>query len=307
MNDLNPLPESDHHQAADPPPTVFTLTPGVVLTFGRRVGVVLTALFCAYLFFCTIALIAYRWVDPPITGVQLQRSVAAWGAEESYDRTYDPIPIAAVDEDMLLAVVAAEDARFFQHTGIDWKAVEEAIEDNQERGYVYRGGSTITQQLVKNLFQTTHSSFVRKGFEVPLTYLAELILSKERILALYVNVIEWGPGVFGISAAAHHHYDIPPSRLSRYRAAALAACIPNPLYRTPGRMGRYTRIILRRMRQLEKIEPYFSANAFSPTVRPALAKGSWPSRRIAGLRGGGPATQLAGIASFPATPTKLTP
>lgn len=251
-------------------PDVFTLTPRVILTFARRVGAGIAALGCAYLFLCTLALIAYRWTDPPITGVQLQRSVAAWHAGEAFNRKYDPVSLASIDEDVILAVVAAEDARFFQHSGIDWKAVEEAIEDNRERGYVYRGGSTITQQLVKNLFQTTHSSFFRKGFEVPLTYLAEIILSKERILTLYLNVIEWGPGVFGVSAATRHHYDIDPSRLSRYRAAALAACIPNPLYRTPGRMGRYTRIILRRMGQLEKVEPYFVSGGSSALPAPKL-------------------------------------
>ncbi len=263
---MNPI--ENHH------PEVFTLTPGVILTFARRVGMALLAVICSYLFLCTLALVAYRWVEPPMTGVQLQRTVSAWWAGDPFVRTYDPVPIASVDDDVILAVVAAEDARFFQHTGIDWKAIEEAIEDNRERGYVYRGGSTITQQLVKNLFQTTHSSFLRKGFEVPLTYLAEMILSKERILSLYLNVIEWGPGVFGIAAATQHHYDIDPSRLSRYHAATLAACIPNPLYRTPGRMGRYTRIILQRMRQLEKMEPYFVTSNSFPHVAPQLDGGA---------------------------------
>jgi monofunctional biosynthetic peptidoglycan transglycosylase len=97
---------------------------------------------------------------------------------------------------------------------------------------------------------TTHSSFVRKAFEIPLTYLAELILSKDRRLDLYLNVIEWGQGVYGADPAARHYYGVPASRLSRYQAATLAAVIPSPRKRSPQRMGWYTSIILRRMVQL---------------------------------------------------------
>lgn len=236
---------------------VFTLTPDVMRrwlwTAARSVVVVLLA----YYTLCTVLLVAYRWVDPPITGVQLQKSVAAWVAGTTVERRYEPVPLSHIDDDLELAVVSAEDTRFFQHTGIDWKAIGEAIEDNRERGRLYRGGSTITQQLAKNLFQTTHSSLLRKGLEVPLTYLTEIVLPKERILELYLNVIEWGPGVYGAEAAARHHYGSSAASLSRWRAAALAACIPNPLARTPGRMGSYTRTILGRMRQVEQIDPNF--------------------------------------------------
>lgn len=210
-----------------------------------------------YLGTCSILLVIYRWADPPTTGVQIQRRVQSWTSDEDYQKRYEPVPLSAIDDDLELAVVAAEDTRFFQHTGIDWKAISEAIEDNRERGRVHRGGSTITQQLVKNLFQTTHSSFIRKGFEVPLTYAAEIVLPKDRILELYLNVIEWGPGIYGAEAASRHHYNQSASTLSRYRAAALAACIPNPLVRRPHRMHSYTTTILGRMNQLEKIEPRF--------------------------------------------------
>jgi monofunctional biosynthetic peptidoglycan transglycosylase len=147
-------------------------------------------------------------------------------------------------------VIAAEDGRFFEHFGVDWKAVEKAMEDNRRRGTMWRGGSTITQQLVKNLFMTTHSSLVRKAFEVPLTFLAELLLPKERILTLYLNVIEWSSGVYGAEAAARHYFGAPASGLSRYQAASLAAVIPAPRSRSPQRMGSYTSTIQRRMAQM---------------------------------------------------------
>jgi monofunctional biosynthetic peptidoglycan transglycosylase len=209
----------------------------------------------AYLGLCTLLLVAYAVVDPPTTGVQMQRRVEAWladGDAPPYVKRYAPVPRAALDADLALAVVSAEDTRFYQHAGIDWKAVREAIEDNRERGRVWRGGSTITQQLVKNLFQTTHSSFVRKGFEVPLTYAAELVLSKDRILTLYLNVIEWDRGVYGAEAAAQHHYGQPAARLTRAQAAALAACIPDPRRRAPAAMGSYARTIRQRMAIVER-------------------------------------------------------
>ena len=250
--------EEDVEHNSDGEHEVFILTPDVMRSWTWSGARWITFTVGSYYLLCMLLVISYRWVDPPTTGVQLQRSLAAWWDGGGYRTVYRPVPLASIDEDLKLAVVAAEDTRFFQHTGIDWEAIGEAVEDNRERGFVYRGGSTITQQLAKNLFQTTHSSFLRKGMEVPLTYLVEIFLPKERILELYLNVIEWGPGVFGVEAAVQHHYGHSAAVLSRYRAAALAACIPNPLVRTPGRMPRYTRTILRRMYQLERIEPRFA-------------------------------------------------
>ena len=235
---------------------VFILTPDVVRAWAWNTTRGFTLTVGSYYLLCALLIVSYRWVNPPTTDVQLQRSIEAWwNGDDTYETTYLPVPLAAIESNLELAVVAAEDTRFFQHNGIDWEAIGEAIEDNRERGFVYRGGSTITQQLAKNLFQTTHSSFLRKGMEVPLTYLIEIFLSKERILELYLNVIEWGPGVFGVEAAVQHHYGRSADTVTRYRAAALAACIPNPLARTPGRMYQYARTILRRMYQLERIEP----------------------------------------------------
>jgi monofunctional biosynthetic peptidoglycan transglycosylase len=147
-------------------------------------------------------------------------------------------------------VVAAEDTHFYKHHGIDWHAVDVVIEEDLDEGRIVRGGSTITQQLVKNLFLTTSRSWIRKGFEFGLAPVAELVLNKRRILELYLNVIEWGPGVYGAEAAAEYHYHASVARLSRDQAARLAAVIPNPLHRRPARMSHYTAIIETRMSQM---------------------------------------------------------
>ncbi|AEN73611.1 monofunctional biosynthetic peptidoglycan transglycosylase [Rhodothermus marinus SG0.5JP17-172] len=199
---------------------------------------------------CTLALLAYRFWFPPITGVQLQRCIESWLAGESCRRTYLPRPRTQLSEQLACAVVAAEDTRFYTHWGFDWEALREAWEANRRQQRIRRGGSTITQQLVKNLFMTTHRSYLRKAMEAPLTLLAELLLSKERILTLYLNVVEWGPGIYGAEAAARYHYGKPGRQLTRYEAAALAACLPAPLRRRPQQMGWYTSIILERMRLL---------------------------------------------------------
>ena len=212
----------------------------------RKVGLVLVA----YYGLCTVCLLLFNVVTPPTTGVQMQRRVESWFRDADYTKRRHSVSREALSAHLRHAVVAAEDARFYEHWGIDWQAVRQALKDNQQPGRSRRGGSTITQQLVKNLFMTTHSTVVRKVMEVPLTYLAELLLSKERILDLYLNVIEWGDGVYGAEAAAQHHYGASAKTLSRRRAAGLAACIPAPRSRTPQGMPRYTNTILRRMRQM---------------------------------------------------------
>jgi monofunctional glycosyltransferase len=197
---------------------------------------------------CTVLLGAYNFVPPPVTGVQIQRQFEAFFETEPYRHQYRPVARAEISTQLARAVVSAEDGRFYQHRGVDWKAIQEAVEDNR-RGR-RRGGSTITQQFVKNLFLTTHSNFVRKALELPLAYIAELVLPKERILTLYLNVIEWDRGVYGAEAASRHYFGIPARDLSRYQAASLAAVIPNPRQRSPQSMGTYTNTILRRMSQM---------------------------------------------------------
>jgi monofunctional biosynthetic peptidoglycan transglycosylase len=216
------------------------------LTWGRRFFVGVTSVLATYLGGCVVALGLYAAIFPPITGVQVQRRVEAALAGAPAEQAYDPVPLTQIDRDLARAVVAGEDSRFFRHWGIDWKEVGKAIQAYR-RGEDLRGASSITQQLVKNLFLTTHSTVFRKALEVPLTIAAELLLSKRRILELYLNVIEWGPGVYGAEAATHYHFGTSARPLTRSRAAALAACIPNPLDRRPQTVGSYQYVILERM------------------------------------------------------------
>lgn len=208
------------------------------------------AALAAFYGLCTVWLVLMLVAFPPVTSVQLQRQVEALFSTDEFDFRYEPVRASAIADVMERAVVAAEDTRFYEHGGIDWEELEKARVEAARRGRAPRGASTISQQLVKNLFLTTHRSYVRKGLEVPLTYLAELILPKDRILELYLNVIEWGPGVFGIEAAAQHHYGTSAADLSRDQAARLAAVIPAPRSRSPQNMGRYAGIIQTRMRQM---------------------------------------------------------
>lgn len=228
---------------------------------------------CTYLGLCVGLLVLYAFAFPPLTGVQLQRQIEARWADEIEKRRYQPVPLAKIDSDLSLAVVAAEDSRFFKHSGIDWSAVETAIEEYRA-GESLRGGSTITQQLVKNLFLTTHSSLVRKGLEFPLTYAAEAVLSKRRILELYLNVIEWGPGVYGAEAASQYHYGTSADRLSRKAAAALAACIPNPRVRRPETTGWYQEVILQRMSLLGRLP--LATSVSNPSSAPPPRSSSPP-------------------------------
>jgi monofunctional biosynthetic peptidoglycan transglycosylase len=218
--------------------------------FIGRVAAIIMMVLVSYYGFCTLLLLSYNFISPPVTGVQIQRTIEGTLSGDPLVFSYQPVPRDQISQHLAHAVIAAEDGRFFEHFGVDWKAVEKAMEDNRRRGTMWRGGSTITQQLVKNLFMTTHSSLVRKAFEVPLTFLAELLLPKERILTLYLNVIEWSSGVYGAEAAARHYFGAPASGLSRYQAASLAAVIPAPRSRSPQRMGSYTSTIQRRMAQM---------------------------------------------------------
>jgi monofunctional biosynthetic peptidoglycan transglycosylase len=204
----------------------------------------------SYLLMCVFALSVLRWTNPGFTAVQAQRRVESWFAQGKYEKRYAPVEMAKISPHLAHAAVAAEDTNFYAHEGIDWEEMEKLIERDLEKGKIGRGGSTITQQLVKNLFATTHRSWLRKGIEFALAPVAERLLPKERILELYLNVIEWGPGVYGAEAAARFHYGVPASRLTREQAARLAACIPAPRRRRPAQMTRYAGIIQQRMTYL---------------------------------------------------------
>jgi monofunctional biosynthetic peptidoglycan transglycosylase len=181
--------------------------------------------------------------------VHVERRVEAWFDQGKYEKRYRFVPLGEISPHLQHAVVAAEDAKFYRHWGFDAGEIKDALLDDLPRGRL-RGASTITQQLIKNLYFTTSGSLIRKGLEATLVLPAEWILGKDRILELYLNVIEWGPGVFGAEAAAQYHYRMPAARIDRERAARLAAVLPSPLRRRPDRMTNYSETILRRMSQM---------------------------------------------------------
>ena len=145
----------------------------------------------------------------------------------------------AISAHLKRAVVAAEDAKFVGHEGFDWEAIQKAIEKNERKGRVVAGASTISQQLAKNLFLSGQRSWVRKAQEAVITWMLESVMSKRRILELYLNVAEWGEGVFGAEAAARHHFGIPAQALSAHQAAWLAAILPSPLRYPRGQSTAY--------------------------------------------------------------------
>jgi len=196
-----------------------------------------------------LTLVAARWIDPPTTAVHIERRLQAWIHGTPYHERYKFIPLSEISPELQHAVIAAEDARFYQHHGFDWHAIQIAAEDDMEGGRI-RGGSTLTQQLVKNLFFGTGRSILRKGAEFTLVPVAELVLGKRRILELYLNVVEWGPGIYGADAACRFHDRTSARSIGREQSARLAAILPAPLKRRPERMSRYSGIILERMRQM---------------------------------------------------------
>ena len=161
------------------------------------------------------------------------------------------VPYERISAHLKRAVIAAEDSRFIEHEGFDWEAIEKAIEKNRRKGRVVAGASTISQQLAKNLFLSADRTPWRKGQEAIITVMIEQVMSKRRILEVYLNVIEWGDGVFGAEAAARYHFGVPAAQLSPEQAARLAAMVPSPRRYGPGHntayLQRRTATILARM------------------------------------------------------------
>lgn len=196
-----------------------------------------------------LMLVAARWIDPPTTAVHMERRIQSWIHHTPYHERYEFVPLREISPDFQHAVIAAEDERFYQHHGFDWNQIQIAADEDLE-GRRVRGASTITQQLVKNLFFGTGRSILRKGAEFTLVPVAEFVLGKRRILELYLNVVEWGPGVYGAESASRYYYRISARSMDRDESARLAAILPLPLKRRPDRMNHYSELILERMRQM---------------------------------------------------------
>jgi monofunctional biosynthetic peptidoglycan transglycosylase len=197
------------------------------------------------------------WRDHPVgeTSFMAYRMEELRGKNPKAQLHYKWVPYEQISNNLKRAMVAAEDAKFVDHEGFDWEGIQLAIEKNQKKGRVVAGGSTITQQLAKNLFLSPSRSYVRKAEEAVITVMLENMLPKRRILEIYLNVIELGNGVFGAEAAARKYYGVSAGNLSVEQAARLAAIAPNPRFyeRNPAArgLGRKIGIIIARMPQAE--------------------------------------------------------
>lgn len=219
-------------------------------------GVGLAALAGVVLFLVVL----YRWVDPPASTLMLGQRLTGTSISQTW------VPLERISPNLIAAVILSEDAAFCRHRGVDWGELREAIETASDG--VARGGSTISMQVVKNLFLWPSRSYVRKAIEFPLTYAIEAAWSKPRILEIYLNIAEWGPGVFGAEAAARYHFRKSAYLLNPREAALLAVSLPNPFDRQAGRPGpgtaRLAENLLMRMR---------AGQGNTACVRPRPARG----------------------------------
>jgi len=199
----------------------------------RLLGWVLKLLL-GLLAFSMLWALAYRWIDPPLTWLTARDRLGGIAVKQEW------APLDSMGRHLPRAVIGAEDARFCVHRGFDFAAMEEAYARNKA-GKALRGGSTISQQTAKNAFLWPGRTMVRKGLEAWFTVLIELLWGKPRIMEVYLNVAEFGRGVFGAEAAAQHYFDKPASRLTRIEAARLAAILPQPIKRDAASPGRYTK------------------------------------------------------------------
>ena len=175
-----------------------------------------------------LLVVLYRWVDPPTSTLMLGQRLTGTEIEQTWR------PIERISPHLVQAVILSEDGAFCRHRGVDWSALEEAIESS-------RGGSTITMQVVKNLFLWPARSYIRKALEIMLAYVVEVVWPKERVLEIYLNIAEWGPGVFGAEAAARNHFGKAASQLTAEDAALLAVSLPSPIERQAGYPDQQTR------------------------------------------------------------------
>ncbi|MBI3931993.1 MAG: monofunctional biosynthetic peptidoglycan transglycosylase [Acidobacteria bacterium] len=220
--------------------------------------------------------------NPTVTGVMRQRAEEAAAAKRKARREQTWVPISRVSRNLIHAVVVAEDGRFFGHEGIDWESVKESLEKNVQKGRFARGGSTISQQLAKNVFFDTRKSPTRKFREFFVTRWLEADLTKKRILELYLNVIEWGDGVYGCEAAARRYYGKSAADLDEEEAAGLAAMIPSPRRInpriSPSRHARAQRRILWLMARAGYVkESVGKLGAEPPLVEPLDESGPEPT------------------------------
>jgi monofunctional biosynthetic peptidoglycan transglycosylase len=223
----------------------------------KRITSVITRIFLWFLLVSVLWVLAYRFIDPPITLLMVLRNIERKTEGKPLKMEKDWVDFVDISDNMKRAAVSAEDQLFLNHIGFDVKAIEQAFETNKNSKRV-KGGSTISQQTAKNVFLWPGRSWIRKGFEAYFTLLIEAFWSKERILEVYLNVIEMGDGIYGAEAAAQAYFGKSCTTLSRSQAALIAACFPNPRKWSPKNPTRYIKhrqyLIMRNMKRLGPLD-----------------------------------------------------
>jgi monofunctional biosynthetic peptidoglycan transglycosylase len=193
----------------------------------RRIRLTLLSIPLGFGIFSLALALLLRFVAPPFSMLMLERRVDSWRTGQQYSPHYEWVNFNRIAPPMALAVISSEDQNFLHHHGFDWGAIQRAMDDDED-GKRLRGGSTLTQQTAKNLFLWPERNWIRKGFEAYFTLLLEACWNKRRILETYLNIVEFGDGIYGVEAAAQHYFHKPADRLTPEEAALLAAVLPNP-------------------------------------------------------------------------------
>jgi len=194
--------------------------------------------------------VLYRFVPPSYSALML------WRMASGIQTDYRWRPLNRISNNLAYAVIASEDGRFCQHNGVDWQAVETVWEDFQRSASNRpRGASTIPMQVARNLFLWPSRNYLRKALEVPIAYLIDMIWTKRRMIEIYLNIVEWGPGIYGAEAASRFYFGHDAANLNRAQAALLAATLPNPIARNPARpsrkLGRLANSVQKRLRSIK--------------------------------------------------------
>lgn len=222
-----------------------------MLRWSLRIGAALLAALFLYNLWIFGHIVYWRSFNPSASAFMTEQLARLQEEDPEAELRHKWVPYERISSNLKRALIASEDAKFVDHEGFDWDGIEAAFEKNMKQGRIVAGGSTISQQLAKNLFLSGKKTPWRKLEEAVITVMLEAVMDKRRIFEIYLNVIEWGNGVFGAEAAARHYYRTSAARLSAGQAAKLAAMVPNPRFydehrNAPG-LARKTRIILRRM------------------------------------------------------------
>jgi len=222
-----------------------------LLNVGGRAVLLLLALVLLYQAWLFSHILWWNFFDPSSSAFMDDRLEVLQRDDPKAELRHKWMPYQKISPNLKRALIAAEDANFLEHEGFDWEAIEKAYEKNLKKGRFVAGGSTISQQLAKNLFLSGRRSMVRKAQEAIITVMIETVMSKRRIFEIYLNIIEWGNGIFGAEAASRHYFRKSANQLGAWEAARMAAMVPNPRFYDRHRSTRYldrkTRLIVSRM------------------------------------------------------------